>query len=69
MIKRVTINGIAYQASHPTRSLDYPITGMVWSLSPIGKRGRPLKKTFAALEGVGVCAGRWYVRGAWHTID
>lgn len=50
MIKRITIDGIAYEASHPVKG----VNGTTWMVSRIGKRGQPLKATYAAREVSGV---------------
>ena len=47
---RISIDGIAYEASHPTKG----IHGTTWMVSRIGKSGRALKATYAAREVGGV---------------
>jgi len=46
MTKRITIDGINYEASHPTHGPH----GTTWMVSPIGKSGKALKATYAARE-------------------
>jgi hypothetical protein len=50
MTMRISIDGIAYEASHPTKG----IHGTTWMVSRIGKSGRALKATYAAREVGGV---------------
>ena len=46
MTKRININGIEFEASNPIKGEH----GTTWMVSPIGKRGQPLKATYAARE-------------------
>ena len=57
MTKRVTINGVQYEASHPTPGP----RGTVWFLAPIGKRGRPVSSGLLVGR---ESAGQWTTRRA-----
>ena len=46
---RINIKGIDYELSHPSHAPGRT----VWMASPIGRRGQPLKATYAVVEANG----------------